>query len=341
MLKEQKMQGIACGGNWIVDQVKFIDNWPPKCELANILEEDSGTGGGPANVLTSLKRLGFSHPTFAIGCIGRDAFGEQILGHCRNNDIGTEFLAVLPDTRTSYTDVMTIRDTGERTFFHCRGANAKFAPEHVPVQLLKQAGIRMFYLGYLLLLDTMDRPDPENGTVAAGLLQSIHGAGIETCLDVVSEASERFQQIVVPSLRYVDHCIINEIEAGRTTGIEIRKKDETIDQKALRLAAKRLLELGVKKTAVIHFPEGSLWCDSTGTEAYQASLKVPKESIVSSVGAGDAFCAGVLYGIHEDWSPEEALTIGSGSAAACLHAANTTDGVRSLGEIRKLCVEWS
>jgi sugar/nucleoside kinase (ribokinase family) len=335
------MRGIACGGNWIVDQVKIIDKWPPKCELANILQEDSGTGGGPANVLTGLKRLGFPHPTFAIGCIGEDAFGEQILDHCRTNEIGTEFLTVLSGARTSYTDVMTMRDTGERTFFHCRGANARFVPAHVPVQLLKQAGIRMFYLGYLLLLDAMDQPDPENGTVAAGLLKSIQEAEIETCLDVVSEASERFQQIVVPSLRYVDHCIINEIEAGRTTGVEIRKQDETIDKAALRGAAKRLLELGVRKTAVIHFPEGSLWRDRTGTEAYQDCLKVPKESIVSSVGAGDAFCAGVLYGIHESWSPEEALKIGSGAAAACLQAANTTDGVRSLEEIRKLYVERS
>jgi sugar/nucleoside kinase (ribokinase family) len=67
---------------------------------------------------------------------------------------------------------------------------------------------------------------------------------------------------------------------------------------------------------------------------------VPKESIVSSVGAGDAFCAGVLYGIHDGWPPQEALKIGSGAAGTCLQAANTTDGVRSLDEIRKLSVEW-
>jgi sugar/nucleoside kinase (ribokinase family) len=198
----------------------------------------------------------------------------------------------------------------------------------------------MFYLGYLLILDSLDQPDPHSGTVAAGLLRSIQGAGIETCLDVVSEASERFQQFVVPSLRYVDHCIINEIEATRTTGIEIRRRDESIDETALRRAAKKLLRLGVKKTAVIHFPEGSLWCDRAGIEVYHGCLKVPKESIVSSVGAGDAFCAGILYGIHEGWPAEEALRIGSGAAATCLQAANTTDGVRSLDEVRKLCEQW-
>jgi sugar/nucleoside kinase (ribokinase family) len=199
----------------------------------------------------------------------------------------------------------------------------------------------MFYLGYLLLLDAMDQPDPDKGTVAGGLLHAIQEAGIETCLDVVSEVAARFREIVVPALPYVDHCIINEIEAERTTGIEIRKKDESVDRKALRAAAQRLLELGVRKTAVIHFPEGSLWRDGSGVEVYRGCLKVPRESIVSSVGAGDAFCAGVLYGIHEGWSPEESLTIGSAAAAACLQAANTTDGVRSLKEIKKLSAGWS
>ena len=90
---------------------------------------------------------------------------------------------------------------------------------------------------------------------------------------------------------------------------------------------------------MIHFPEGSLWRDQKGTEVYQSCLRVPKQSIVSSVGAGDAFCAGVLYGIHEGWPAEEALKIGSGAAAACLQAANTTDGVRSLAEIRKLVAD--
>jgi sugar/nucleoside kinase (ribokinase family) len=335
------VNGIACGGNWIIDQVKIIDSWPPRCELANILEEGSGAGGGAANVLTDLIRLGFPHPTFAIGCIGDDPIGEQVLAHCRRNRIATELLTILPEQRTSYTDVMTLRDTGERTFFHFRGANALFEPRHVPVDMLKEARVRIFYLGYLLLLDSMDRPDAEGRTVAAGLLQSIREAGIETCLDVVSEASERFQQVVVPVLPHVDHCVVNEIEAGRITGLEIRKADETIDRDALAAAAVRLFDLGVGSTAVIHFPEGALWRGRDGNEAYQSSLAVPAGTIVSSVGAGDAFCAGVLFGLHEGWSPERSLRVATGAAATCLQSANTTDGVRPLGEVEELCRDWA
>ena len=29
--------------------------------------------------------------------------------------------------------------------------------------------------------------------------------------------------------------------------------------------------------------------------------KLPKGKIINSVGAGDAFCAGFIYGVHENW----------------------------------------
>jgi sugar/nucleoside kinase (ribokinase family) len=101
------------------------------------------------------------------------------------------------------------------------------------------------------------------------------------------------------------------------------------------------LELGVNRTAVIHSPEGCVWTDSTGCRVYENALNVPRERIVSAVGAGDAFCAGVLYGIHEGWDPEESLKIGTGAAAASLLAANTTDGVRSLRDVKELCEAWA
>ena len=48
----------------------------------------------------------------------------------------------------------------------------------------------------------------------------LEARGIETV--VVSEAGERFNKLVPPALKYTDICCINEIEASRTTGVEIR-----------------------------------------------------------------------------------------------------------------------
>ena len=82
---------------------------------------------------------------------------------------------------------------------------------------------RIFHLGYLLLLDALDERDAKFGTRAARLLAAAQAAGIKTSVDVVSEDSDRFAGIVAPALQHVDYCIVNEIEAGKTTGFRVRQ----------------------------------------------------------------------------------------------------------------------
>ena len=334
------MAGIVCAGNWILDHVKMIDCWPKKGELANILSESKGAGGAPFNIMLGFSKLGVNFPTWGIGCVGNDPFGQEILEICRRAQLDVQWLNVLNDASTSYTDVMTLQETGERTFFHHRGANAKFSPRHVPLDSLKEVGVQIFHLGYLMLLDEMDKTDPEDGIVAAGLLQQIQTLGIETSIDLVSESSDRYIQIVHPCLKYVDHCIINEVEASNVTQFELRKSDNQLDHDKVFDAAKELLDLGVQQTAVIHFPEGSVWVDRLGNSIFQSSLDIPQDRIVSTVGAGDAFCAGVLWGLHEKWSPQKTMEMASGIAAACLQGINTTDGIGSQAMIVDLIQQF-
>lgn len=328
-----RMNGIACAGNWIVDQIKIIDCWPEQGELSNILSADHGIGGSPANVLTDLRTLGFPAPMIALGCIGDDEYGRLILSHCVAHGIDASLIRVLPGLSTSYTDVMTVADTGGRTFFHDQGANALFTPEHVDMDQLVGLGPKIFHLGYLLLLDGMDAEDPEYGTVAARLLADVRSHGIETSIDVVSEALDRFPRIVGPALKHVDYCVVNEYEAERTTGVTIRHPSGGLIPGAMEKAARALLSMGVLKTVVIHCPEGGLWVDAVGATVWSPALTVPHNMVVSTVGAGDAFCAGVLYGIHEGWMPERCLAVGNATAATSLCEKNTTDGVRSLDDV--------
>ena len=37
------------------------------------------------------------------------------------------------------------------------------------------------------------------------------------------------------------------------------------------------------------------------------SKSIPKKNIKNAVGAGDAFCAGFIFGIHEEWDMETTL----------------------------------
>jgi sugar/nucleoside kinase (ribokinase family) len=319
--------GLLAGGNWIIDQVKLIDVYPQPEQLSNIRSQSEGTGGAPYNVLVDLAHSGAPFPLFAAGRIGKDALGSRILSHCKQLKIDTRHLTAAPQAPTSYTDVMTELGSGRRTFFHARGANALWTGADLD---WKKVRPRIFHLGYLLLLDALDLPDPKFGTKAARLLAAAQAAGVKTSVDVVSEDSDRFARVVNPALRNVDYCILNEIEAGKTTGFRVRQPDGKLDAVAVRHAAGALLQQGVKDLVVVHFPEGAFARTRRGDDFWQSSLKLPAGYITGTAGAGDAFCAGVLLGLHEGWDMRRCLRTGVCVAAASLSQATCTDGVKSL-----------
>jgi len=149
-------------------------------------------------------------------------------------------------------------------------------------------------------------------------------------VDVVSEDSDRFAKIVCPALKHVDYCILNEIEAGKTTGFKIRSAGGQLDTVALRHAAGALLQKGVRELVVIHFPEGAFARTRKGEDVWQSSLKLPPKYIAGTAGAGDAFCGGVLVGLHEGWELQRSLLTGVCLAAASLSDATCTAGIKSL-----------
>ena len=320
--------GLLAGGNWIIDQVKLIDVYPQREQLANIRSKVAyGTGGAPYNVLVDLAKLGAGIPLRAAGLVGKDAFGDQILADCRKHKIDGKYLKTTNAADTSYTDVMTEQSGGKRTFFHYRGANALWKGDDLVFTRIKA---KILHLGYLLLLDALDQPDAKYGTKAARLLAAAQEAGMKTSVDVVSEDSDRFAKVVGPALKFCDYCILNEIEAGKTTGFRIRQPDGKLDTVALRHAAGALLQFGVKELVVIHFPEGAFARTRKGDDYWQSSVKLSEKSIAGAAGAGDAFCAGVLLGLHEGWELDESLRTAVCVAAASMADLTCTGGVKSL-----------
>lgn len=338
-----KRHGIATAGNWIVDRVKLIDRWPDEETLAFIREEQRGTGGGAYNAIIDLANLGFSAPLTGLGCVGDDADGAWIRDDLDGRGIDHGGLLTV-DHPTSYTDVMTVSTSGRRTFFHHTGANAVFGPEHLDAGALTA---KVLHLAYLLVLARLDAPDPDYGSVGARVLKSCHDAGLYTCLDIITETSPRVPTIVLPALPYVDCLIVNEVEAGVLSGETTRTKTLSaghdthlpepqvtshLSGDGIRTAGRKLLELGVRRQVVIHFPEGGYALRADGTERFQPSLDLPPSYIAGAAGAGDAFAAGVLYGIHEDLALEELLQLAVCTAAASLRHPTCTLGVGPLDE---------
>jgi len=319
--------GILAGGNWIVDHVKTIDAWPPQDSLATILRQSSGNGGAPYNVLKDLARLGAPFPLSAIGRVGEDDNGRAILADCRAHGIDTSRLRSTSAAPTSYTDVMTAQATGRRTFFHQRGANALLAPEDFD---FKTISARLFHLGYLLLLDRLDARGADGRPGAAEVLERARAAGLRTSVDCVSENSDRFPTVAGPVLPQVDYFFSNDFEAEKLTGQALRSGDQ-IDPAAVREAARRMIDAGVRSWAFIHFPEAVYAQPAAGEGIWQPSLRMPASEIRSAVGAGDALAAGVLYGVHENWPMAEGLRLGVCAAAASLRHATCSEGIEPVG----------
>jgi sugar/nucleoside kinase (ribokinase family) len=316
-------RGIIAGGNWLIDHVKTIDVWPPQDNLANILEVRHGNGGGPYNVLKDLRRLGADYPLEGIGLLGDDADGTRILMDCRANAIDTRQLRSTEAARTSYTDVMTERSSGRRTFFHDRGANALLTPEHFDFTQTKAS---WFYLGYLLLLDGLDAVDTAESDfppLARRVLRAARAAGINVALDCVSAPGNRHVRVIEPVLADLDILFANEQEASHLVGYEVNP----LDRRSVERAATALIQKGVRKAVIIHFPIGACAATPAGAILWQSAVNVPRELIRGAAGAGDAFAAGFLHGLHEMSPLSQALRIAVCSAATSLLASTCSDSV--------------
>ncbi|HIE43825.1 MAG TPA: carbohydrate kinase family protein, partial [Candidatus Omnitrophica bacterium] len=268
-----------------------------------------------------------------FGVVGDDEDGKFILEDLQRSNIDSAGIIVTKEALTSYTDVITVKDTGVRTFFHNRGANALFSIEHVDIPKID---VEMFHFGYLLLLDKMDSHDEEYETVAARFLSKLKEKGIFTSVDVVSESSDRFSRIIPPALKYTDLLVINEIEAGKISGVQIRKNGE-ISEERLKKASQSIAQLGNNLRIVIHSPEMGYYFGEDG-ELVEPSIKLPSGFIKGTVGAGDAFCAGILYGISREWPMKKSLQFAHLSACCCLSHPTSTGGMCSEEEIWQLGV---
>ena len=326
-------KGICCAGNMVVDITYPIETWPRQNELTHITDGiERSTGGALCNTITDLARLAPDLPLQASGCAGHDAEGEYVLSELSrypNIDLGM----VRREGRTSFTAVMSNNRTKERTFFHHVGANALYCEEDIDWDRL-QADI--FHIGYILLLPALDQEDPEYGTRMARLLHRMKERGVRTSIDLVSETGGRFQRLVIPALKYTDYCIINELEAQQTTGFVLRDETGTLHRENLLPALHRLKELGVSHWTVIHCPEGGFGVDERGVFHEFPSLALPDGWIRGTVGAGDAFCAGVLLAAETGRPLPEALKLGACTAAASLSEVNASDGVRTEAEVLAL-----
>ena len=326
---QSKREGVLAAGNWIVDHIKVIDTYPDQDALSFIHEHSKSNGGGPYNLLKDLVNLGAEFPLRGAGLVGDDNDGEWIINDCTDHGIDASALVKTNLANTSYTDAMTVKSTGRRTFFHHEGANALLAEKDLDLSKNKE---KFFYLGYLLLLESLDKIQEDGQTGAKTLLAKASSLGFYTIVDLVSAQLGDYKNIVVPSLSEVDLLFLNEYEASALLGDHIIENDV----QSLLQAAQSILNLGVRDYVILHSSYGAVAVSSAGETAVQGSVLMTEDLIKGAAGAGDAFAAGVILGMHTSNSMKSCLKMGVCSAASCLMDSRTSKGVMNMDKCLNL-----
>jgi len=322
--------GITVAGCLVEDRIKLITSYPKISMQSKIHEISHAVGGSVPNVGIDLAKIDRNLKVNAMGRVGNDLTGRYLLDELRKNGVDASGVIVSETAGTSFTEVMTVSKTGERTFFHYCGANAEFCPEDVNVSALD---CRMMHVAYILMLDAMDAEDPEYGTVMARFLKDLQSVGILTSIDVVSDSGELFAEKVIPALRYTDNAFMNEIEACGVSGLPPRDENGKIIVDNIKKTMELVMAAGVSQRVIVHCPEAGFCLNSSGEFTIVPSIILPDGYIKGSVGAGDAFCAGCLYGIYKGYDDKTILEFASGAACLNLSAVDSVSGMRDKDHI--------
>ena len=276
--------------------------------LIDLVERD-GTlyplpGGGPFNTAVALGRLGV--PTGFLGRFSYDQFGELLVGLLRESGVDDRY--VLRGSAPTPVAVVHTSEGGDAAYsFHLAGtAYADLTPEDLP-DLGEE--VVALHLGTLALAT-----DPP-ASALEGLMR---------------RESERRLIMVDPNVR-PDVIGDRDVYLARFESwlayahlVKLSARDAEWLYPDLRpeACAQRLLSLGAQLAVVTLGPDGALAISGAG----EARVASPPVVVVDTVGAGDAFSAGLLRALWaSDALGAEAVAVldGAGLDAALSFACAT------------------
>jgi sugar/nucleoside kinase (ribokinase family) len=329
-------RGFITGGTWCVDNNRMVTHWPGEDGHAQFIEEERHGGGSGCNFALNIKRLDPAMPVETITIVGDDELGRFLRSLAQYAGVGHEQMHVTINASTQWTDAFVSKASGRRTHIFNSGASLTLTPDHFD---FSSTNARYLHLGLPGMHQHLDSPWKGDANGWVTVLKRARAAGLKTNMELASIDAEELAKLVRPCLAHLDLIIVNDSEIGALSGIDTLPGGVT-DIAACQRAARQVLENGAMDMVVVHCPVIAIAVTRDGKVFTKPSTQIPRELVLGANGAGDAFAAGMLYGVHEGWSIDDALTLAHASAAASLRSLSTTGAVEPWRTCLQLANEW-
>ncbi|YCM46901.1 carbohydrate kinase family protein (plasmid) [Verrucomicrobiaceae bacterium 227] len=323
-------------GTFVVDYHKVVDHYPRERSSARVKRELMSNGGAPLNTLVNLANLKVDFPLHAAAKIGQDLDGKLILECCVKHGIDISQLTAIEGGSTGYSDVYTVESTGRHTCFHFCGIGDTFSRKDVKLRAVKP---KMLFLGSLGALGKMDHYNPEYGRRGATqLIRDARKQGITTVIEIAPIDRPSRIEDYVETLAEADYLILNDRLAEELMGIELNTEGQ-FDPELARLAARKLLDHGLRKAVIIHAGAVAIYLGVDGCFTNQQGYLLSASKRVGSAGVDHAFGAGFMEGLYHDKSIDLCLKQGLAVATVCKGDLTPSDGIQSLADCLTFCDE--
>jgi sugar/nucleoside kinase (ribokinase family) len=297
---------VVCLGILVADAIaRPVDELPPSGSLGLVDDITLRGGGCGLNTATVLARLGLD--AALIGKVGADPFGDFLRRLAEERGLGREGILSDPNVATSATVVLVDR-RGERTFLHLPGANGHLRADELDQEAL-YAG-QALHLAGALVMASLD------GEPAARILAEAKRRGILTSLDTVWDPNGRWE-LVLPALPHVDVFSPSLGEGRAIAGLE-----------EPRDVAGWLRERGPGTVALTMGDRGAY----VAGDDFEGLVPAYPVASIDGTGSGDAFSAGLLYGVLEEWPLELSARLANAVGALATTSVGASEGVKGLEE---------
>lgn len=268
------MADILCMGELLIDFVPG-ETGP----LQSVGTFHKAAGGAPANVAVGLARLGV--PAGFMGQVGEDPFGRFLATTLDSAGVDVAPLRFTPHAHTLLAFV-SLADQGEREFlFYRPSADMLFGPDDVDEAAV--AAAKTLHFGSIGLIGEPNRA----ATLHAIAIARRHGRQVSYDPNLrlaLWPSPEDARAGLLLGLQHAEIVKIGEDEVRFLTG-----------NPDVHAGARALWHDGLALMAVTLGPGGCLWLTPDSHGAVQGFKVAP----VDTTGAGDAFMAGLLAGLHD------------------------------------------